>query len=131
MIFPLVESAVVVLNARVTGTLALAGDRSLSATVIPTAVTKPIPPDAAPADATGSASVCTVMPVLLPAVAAPMVKPLRVMTKAVFAGMPAVAVVMTMEVSPGAADVAVMAATDVVPAALAEGVVDVAKNPDG
>ena len=89
-----------------------------------------IPPDATPADATVSASVCTVMPVVLPAVAAPIVRPLRVMVKAVLAAMPATAVAMTMEL-PEMADVAVMLPTDVLPAALAAGLGVVAKNTAG
>ena len=93
--------------------------------------TPDIAPDATPADAVTSASVCTVMPVALPALTAPIVNPLRVMVKAVFAAMPALAVVMTMEVAPGAAEVAVMVATDAVPAALFAGVAVVAKNPVG
>ena len=88
-------------------------------------------PEASPPDATVSASVCTVMPVALPAVAAPIVRPLRVMVKAVLAGIPATAVVMTMAVAVGAAEVAVMVATDVEPSALAAGAADAAKNPDG
>ena len=89
-------------------------------------------PEATPADAVTSASVCTVMPAGLSAsAAAPIVKPLRVMVKVVFAAMPATAVVMTMEVAPGAAEVAVMVATDAVPAALFAGVAVVAKNPLG
>jgi len=95
----------------------------------------PIPPEGAPPDAMGIGShivfVCTVMPVGLPPLRAPIVNPLRVMVKAVFAAMPATAVVMTMEVAPGAAEVAVIAATDVVPAALFAGVAPVAKNPEG
>ena len=95
-----------------------------------------IEPDATPADAITSPSplgpsVCTVMPVALPAFTPPIVKPLRVMVKAVFAAMPATAVVMTMEVAPGAAEVAVMVATDVEPAALFAGVAVVAKNTAG
>ena len=87
-----------------------------------------IPPDATPADATVSASVCTVMPVALPAVTAPIVTPLRVMVKAVVAAMPTTAVVMTMELEE-MADVAVMLLTDVLPAALAAGLGVEAKNP--
>jgi hypothetical protein len=87
-----------------------------------------MPPEAAPADATMSASVCTVMPVVLPAVAAPIVKPLRVMVKAVVAAMPTTAVVMTMEL-PVMADAAVMVATFVEPAALFAGFGAAAKNP--
>ena len=89
-----------------------------------------IPPDATPADATVSASVCTVMPVALPAVTAPIVTPLRVMVKAVVAAMPTTAVVMTMELEE-MADVAVMLLTDVLPAALAAGLGVAAKNPGG
>ena len=90
-----------------------------------------IPPEATPADARVSWSVCTVIPVELPPFAAPIVRPLRVMVKAVLAEIPATAVVMTMAVAVGAAEVAVMVATDVVPAALFVGVADAAKNPDG
>ena len=89
-----------------------------------------IPPDATPADATVSASVCTVMPVALPAVTAPIVTPLRVMVKVVSAAIPAMAVVMTMELEEKA-DVAVMLPTDVLPAALAAGLGVPAKNPAG
>ena len=67
-----------------------------------------IPPDATPADAAVSASVCTVMPVALPAVAAPIVRPLRVMVKAVLGAIETeYGLVMTMEL-PEMADVAVM-----------------------
>ncbi len=89
-----------------------------------------ISPDATPTDATVSASVCTVMPVALPAVTAPILTPLRVMVKAVVAAMPTTAVVMTMEL-PLLADVAVMVPTDVLPAALAAGLGVEAKNPVG
>ena len=132
MIFPPVASAVVVLNARVTGTEAWFWTRFAPAIVMTTSVGwVVIAPDATPADAVTSASVCTVMPVALPALIAPIVKPLRVMVKAVSAAMPATAVVMTIEVAPGAAEVAVMVATDAVPAALFAGVAVVAKNPAG
>ena len=89
-----------------------------------------MPPEAAPADATVSASVFTVMPVPLPAVTAPIVKPLRVMVKVVFASMPATAVVMTIAVKVGASEVAVMIGTEVSPFAIV-GVAVVAKNPEG
>ena len=132
MIFPPVASAEVVLKARVTGTAALFAKRSATAIVITTEVDcDVIEPDGTPADAVTSASVCTMMPVALPALTTPIVKPLSVMVKAVFAAMPATAVVMTMEVAPGAAEVAVMVATDAVPAALFAGVAVVAKNPAG
>ena len=45
----------------------------------------PITPDAKPADAVGSALVATVMPFELPAVAAPMVRPVTVTVTAVLA----------------------------------------------
>ena len=89
-----------------------------------------IPPDATPADATVSASVCTVMPVALSAATAPIVTPLRVMVTAVVAAMPTTAVVMTMELEEKA-DVAVIVLTDVLPAALAAGLGVLAKNPGG
>ena len=89
-----------------------------------------IPPEAAPADKTVSASVRTVMPVALPAVAAPIVKPVRVMVKVVFASMPAMAVVMTIAVAVGAAQVAVMLCMEVLPVTI-KGVAVVAKNPEG
>ncbi len=66
----------------------------------------------------------------LPAVAAPMVMPLRVMVKDVFAAIPTTAVVMTMEL-PVMAEVAVMFNADAVPAALATGFGAAAKNPAG
>ncbi len=98
--------------------------------VTPVGTRNPISPEAAPADATVSESVCTVMPVALPAVAAPIVKPDRVMVKCVDAGMLTMPVVMTMEL-PVMADVAVMVATDVVPATLFAGFGVAAKNPAG
>ncbi len=88
-----------------------------------------IAPEAEPADAVTSASVCIVMPAL-PAVTAPIVKPLRVMVKGVAAAMPITAVVMTMEL-PVMADVAVMVPTDAVFAALGKGFGVAAKNPAG
>ena len=115
-----------------TGTLALAAMRSPAAMVKVTAKGFDVTaPEAAPADATVSASVCTVMPVALSArAAAPIVKPLRVMVKAVVAAMPAAAVVMTREL-PVMADVAVMLPTDAVPAALFAGFGVAAKSPAG
>ncbi len=89
-----------------------------------------IPPEATPADAIVSTSVDTVMPVALPAVAAPMVKPVIVMVKAVVPAMPTTAVVMTIAVALGCAQVAVMVFTEVAPVATV-GVAVVAKNPEG
>ncbi len=87
-------------------------------------------PLAEPDEEAMSASVDTVMPVGLPAVASPIVRPERVMVKAVFAAMPITAVVMTMEL-PVMADVAVMVGTDVLPAVLFAGLGVTAKNPGG
>ena len=121
----------VVVNARVTATAALFAKRSAAAIVKLTEVGwDVIEPDATPADGVTSASVCTVMPVALPAFATPIVKPLRVIMKSVFAEMPVTAVVMTMEL-PVMADVAVMVATDVLPAMLLTGLGVPAKNPAG
>ncbi len=83
-----------------------------------------------PSETMTSASVCTSMPVELPAVVAPIVKPLRVMVNTVLAAMPMVAVVTTIAVAVGAAEVPVMVATDASPAANV-GVAVVAKNPEG
>ena len=97
-----------------------------------TAVGVLMPPLGAPADGTVSVSVCTVMPVVEPAVAvAPMLRPASVMVKGVPAGMPATAVVITIAVPLGCADVAVKDPTDEVPAALTVGVAEVSKNPGG
>ena len=129
----MVASSVVVLKARVTGTAALAAKRSPSATLKTTAEAwDVIAPEAAPTDAVTSASVCTVMPVVLPAsAAAPIFKPLRVMVQAAFAAMVPTAVVMTMEF-PVMADVAVMpVAPPMVLAALSDGLGEAAKNPAG
>ncbi len=76
-----------------------------------------IPPEATPADATESASVCKVMPVALPTVAAPIATPLRVMVKAVAAPMPVVEVMIMIAVAVGGAAVPVMVRTDASPAA--------------
>ena len=129
--FPLIPSAAVVLNATVTGTRALAATRSPAATVNTSPVgCVDIDPEEAPAEGTVSASVDTVMPVGLPAVASPIVRPERVMVKDVFAAMPITAVVMTMEL-PDMADVAVMVGTDVLPAVLLAGLGVPAKKPGG
>ena len=77
-----------------------------------------------------SADVFTVIPVVLPAVAAPIVRPLRVMVKAVPAGMPENAVVITIEVAVGTDTCPVMVATDASPATKLDEA-DAAKNPDG
>ena len=96
---------------RVTGTKALAAMRSLGAMAKATAEgCDVIAPEAMPADAVTSASVCTVM-VAAPAVTtAPIVKPLRVMMTDVAAAMPMIPVVMTMELAV-MTDAAVMVAT--------------------
>ena len=119
--------AAVVVNTSVTGMFVLPDLRSWAA-IVKRGI--PIPPESTPTDASVSVSVCTVMPVALPAVAAPIVKPRSVMVKVVFALMPAMAVVMTIAVAVGAAQVAVMAFTEVAPVATV-GVAVVAKNPEG
>ena len=90
----------------------------------------PMPPEGTPTDGAVSTSVCTVIPTSLPAVTAPIVRPLRVMVKAVPAGMLENAVVMTIEVAPGADTCPVMVATDASPATKKYEAV-AAKNPDG
>ncbi len=129
---PSTASAAVVVNATVTGTRALAATRSPAAMLNTTPVgCVDIAPDGAPAEATVSAPVDTVMlPVGLPAVAAPIVRPERVMAKAVAAGMPATLVEMTMEL-PVMTDVAVINPTDVEPTTLKSGLGVAAKNPAG
>ena len=132
MMLPLIPSAAVVVNAKVTGTRALAATRSPAAMVKTTPVgCVDMVPEGAPSEATVSASVDTVMPVGLPAVAAPIVRPERVMVKAVAAGMPATLVEMTICVAVGADENAVINATEAVPAALFAGVAVVAKKPAG
>ena len=130
MIFPSAGRAAEVVNDSVILTPVLCATRSAVSIIKDTAVETPIPPEGAPADSRLSADVFTVIPVVLPAVAAPIVRPLRVMVKAVAAGMPEIAVVMTIEVAPGADAVAIMVATD---AGIVKkvGVADAAKNPDG
>jgi hypothetical protein len=83
-------------------------------------------PDEMGLDATGSALVDTVMPVLLPPVAAPMVRPVRVMVTAALAFIAIVPVVMTMDVAVG------LAALPVAPELMATpGVDEAAKNSTG
>jgi hypothetical protein len=119
------------LKLNVTGTPARFTTRSAGPMVNKTEVTAPqITLDATPADAVVSASVCTLMPVSLPAVAAPIFRPFRVMVKAVVAATPTTAVVMTTAL-PEMTDVAVMLLTDVLAAALAAGLGVEAKNPAG
>ncbi len=91
-------------------------DVKVTAAVV--AVSEAIGPEDTPEDAAVSTLVCTVMPVALPAVAAPIVKPDRVMVKCVYAGMPIMSVVMTMEELPVMADVAIMVGTDAAPVAI-------------
>ncbi len=60
-------------------------------------------PDETGKDASGSVLVEIVMPVLLPPVAAPMVRPVRVIVTAALASSATVPVVMTMDVAVGTA----------------------------
>ena len=130
MIFPPVGKAAEVTKCSAILTPVLCATRSAVAIIKETAVGTPIPPEGAPADSRLSADVFTVIPVALPAVAAPIVRPLRVMVKAVPAGMLENAVVMTIEVAPGADTCPVMVATDASPATKKYEAV-AAKNPDG
>ena len=83
-------------------------------------------PDATGEDAVGSALVDTVMPELLPTVAAPMVRPVRVMVTAALALRATVPVVMTIDVAVGTA------ALPVAPKLMATaGVDEAAKKPTG
>ncbi len=83
-------------------------------------------PDATGEDAVGSALVDTVMPELLPTVAAPMVRPVRVMVTAALAFKATVPVVMTMYVAVGTS------ALPVAPELMATaGVDEAAKKPTG
>ena len=117
-----------VVNENVAVTPVLPATRSPLAIANEKPVTRPpMTPDAAPADGTVSASVCTVTPVSLPSFAAPICRPVSVMVKAVLAAIPTAAVVMTMELSK-MADVAVMVLMDVLPAALAAGLEETSKN---
>ena len=75
---------------------------------VPVAIT----PEATPADAVVSPSVCTVTQVLHPVVAAPIVRPLKVMVKTMLAPILAPPVVMMMRVGAGTDGVAHMLGTD-------------------
>ena len=87
-----------------------------------------ISPEATPAEAVESVSVCIVMPEALPAVAAPMVRPLRVMATGEQQAMLTLAVVMRSDVAAGRDTAPVKAATD---EAKKMGVAVDAKNPVG
>jgi len=131
VILPPIGRAAEVVNASVTATFVAPATRLPAAMVMDTAVGTEMPPLGAPADGIVSVSVVTVMPVVEPAVAAPMVRPASVMVKGVLAGMPETAVFITIAVAVGCADVAVKDPTDEVPAALTVGVAEVSKNPGG
>ena len=84
-------------------------------------------PELTPADTSRSALVSTVTPVALPAVATPMVKPVKVTVTALLALIAWVAVVMTMEVPVGVATEPV----GPLPLICALGDPALAKKPDG
>ena len=124
-------TAAQVVNASVTATPVAPATRLPAAMVMDTAVGVLMPPLGAPADTAVSVSVCTVMPVVEPAVAAPMVRPASVMVKGVPAGMGAFEMVITKRLfAVSCVDVAVKYPTDVLPATLSEGAWD-PKNPEG
>ncbi len=132
MISPFNERAAVVVNASVTATFVAPATRLAAAMVMDTAIGTEMPPLGAPSDTAVSESVLTVMPVVEPAVAAPMVRPASVMVNGVPAGMGTTAMAITKQfVQPEfCADVAVKVSADEVPAALDEGAW-AAKNPAG
>ena len=131
MVPPEDGTAAQVVNASVTATPGALATRLAAAMVMDTAVGVLMPPLGAPADAMVSVSVCTVMPVVEPAVTEPMVRPASVMVNAVPAGMPASETVITKRLFAWSLlVVAVKAATDEVPTPLLEGFPE-AKNPAG
>ena len=106
---------------------ALAATRSAAAMAIVTEVAAPpMIPDATAVDAVGSALVCTVTEVL-PAVAAPIVRPASVTVTAVLAASAVPPAVMTMDVAPGAPGASVAPPVE----SVAVGVGVMAKKPDG
>ena len=119
-------NAAAVVNVRVAGTLTFPCLRSLLATTKERPVGWLIPPEATAAEAMVSPDVCSVTPVLLPAVAAPRVRPARVMVAVVSAVMAAPAIVMMMLVVVAAAADMVREVTD---EAVSVGVL-AAKNPE-
>ncbi len=128
VILPPIGRAAEVVNASVTATAAALATRLAAAMVMDTAVGVLMPPLGAPSDTVVSVSVCTVMPVVEPAVAAPMVRPASVMVKGVPAEMGAFEMVITKRLfAVSCEDVAVKYPTDVLPATLPEGAWD-AKN---
>ena len=135
MIFPSAERAAEVVNDSVILTPVLCATRSAVAIIKETADGAkaavggtPMPPEGTPTDGAVSTSVCTVIPVVLPAVAAPIVRPPRVMKKAVAGAMPIPPIVMMIFVGEGIDDVIIMPATD---ACIPKGVPFVAKKPEG
>ncbi len=119
-------------NTNVTSASVLPVTRLEAGMVMDTSVGTEMPPLGAPADGTVSVSVCTVMPVIEPVVAAaPMVNPESVMVTAVPALMVAPEVVITI------VEAAVVAAGardrefTFVPPAAKVGVMEFAKNPEG
>ena len=134
MILPPTLRAAVFVNTSVTATPVAPATRLPAAMVMDTAVGAGkvlMLPLGAPADAAVlPADVCTVMPVVEPAVAAPMVNPESVMVTAVPAEMVAPEVVITIEavvVAAGARDREFTLA----PLAAKVGVTEFAKNPEG
>jgi hypothetical protein len=126
---PLGPRATVFVNASVT-VAPVPMMRLAAAMVMDTSIGTEMPPLGAPADGTASVSVCTVMPVVEPAVAVPMVNPESVMVTAVPAEMVAPDVVITIEavvVAAGARD----RDPTFAPLAAKVGVTPDVKNPEG
>ena len=131
MILPPIGRAAEVVNASVTATPVAPATRLPAAMVMDTAVGLLMLPLGAPADAAVlPADVCTVMPVVEPAVAAPMVNPESVMVTAAPAGMLAPEVVRSIEVAVVAAGARDREFT-LAPLAAKVGVTPDVKNPEG
>ncbi len=129
MILPPTPRAAVVVNASVTATPVVPATRLAAGMVMETAVGVLMPPLGAPAD-TKLLNAVTVMPVVEPAVAAPMVNPESVMVTAVPALMVAPEVVITIEVVVVAAGARDRDPT-FAPLAAKVGVTPDVKNPEG
>ena len=119
----------VVVKLHVAAALVLAATRSDAAIENEVLVTwPPIAPESMPGeDTVGSPLVAIVMPVTLPAVVLPMVKPITVTVTAVLPAIVVPPVVMTMEMEPGACGVRVALAVE----SVAVGAGDKAKKPEG
>ena len=129
VILPPTPRAAVVVNASVTATLVAPATRLAAAMVMDTAVGVLMPPLGTPADSK-LLNALTVMPVVEPAVAAPMVNPESVRVTAAPAEMVAPEVVITIEVAVVGSGARDRDPTFAPPTAKV-GVTEFAKNPEG